>query len=606
VKRALAPAFALFVTLEAAKAAVCLLRAADGAPLGAARLLGVGREEALVALGFALVALALSRLRALRGRGGRGRVPRVVWIAYGAFSVYAAVNVPVTRVFASPLTASMCEATSGALADSIARYVTLGNVAGVGLVLTLALTLARASVDSRVARASRAAALALAPVALVVGFASPDVLALHRDPVLALASTELVRFTGPPRATFATAAPAEDDASTHGLDLTHLARAARGRHVVWIVLESTGARYLRPYGATDDATPNLTRLAAEGITFENAYAVYPESIKGLYAMLCSFAPASHTAAAAYDASRMPCVSIAETLQRDGYATGLWHSGRFAYLGMSQVVGGRGFDVLADARTIGGKHASSFGTDDMSTARAVLARLDARRPGERLLVTYMPISGHHPYESPGEGQRPFGETTDIARYKSDLYRGDLALGALVDGLRARGLYEETLFVIHGDHGEAFLQHEGNFAHTMFAYDENLHVPFVVVAPGLVSGPIRARQLVSLLDVAPTIADLIGAPIDPRWQGRSALSAEPRVVRALADATSRRLALRTGRLKLVLDADADRAELFDLAADPGEEHDLSRADPAHVAAFRGDLLSWSDTQRAAVDAALAKQP
>src|SRR5260370_14278883 len=143
-------------------------------------------------------------------------------------------------------------------------------------------------------------------------------------------------------------------------------------------------------------------------------------------MLCSFAPAPPTKAEEYDAARLPCRSIAQALAEDGYRSALYHSGRFLYLGMDHVVQRRGFDRLADAGSIGGKFQSSFGCDDMSTASAGLKRFDERAPGEKLFVTYMPISAHHPYETPGNGPRPVGEMTDLDRYKSHLYRGHLAL------------------------------------------------------------------------------------------------------------------------------------------------------------------------------------
>ena len=84
--------------------------------------------------------------------------------------------------------------------------------------------------------------------------------------------------------------------------------------MILIVLESAAAMYLRPYGAAEDPMPNLTRLAGEGILFENAYAVYPESIKGLFGVLCSFAPAPHTTAADYVETRLSCDSIAGRLR----------------------------------------------------------------------------------------------------------------------------------------------------------------------------------------------------------------------------------------------------------------------------------------------------
>ena len=71
-------------------------------------------------------------------------------------------------------------------------------------------------------------------------------------------------------------------------------------------------------------------------------------------------------------------------------------------------------------------------------------------------------------------------------------GDASLGALVEGLRARGLAENTLWIILGDHGEAFGRHEGNYGHTFFLYDENVRVPLVIAAPGLLHGQEMVRH------------------------------------------------------------------------------------------------------------------
>ncbi len=586
----------LFFVLSAAKLVLLGLRALDGAPLTLWRALAVLREEALLCsillLCDALIGRGLEGSRVERG------AQRILWALYGAIVVYAVANVPVARVLGSPLTASMIGATGGALLDSLLAYATLGNVVAVLGLLALGAWLPRAL--SRIS--PRSLALAGGAGALLgalgwLGAYRADTLGLHRDPLFTLARTELQR-------TRLGAARSLDPAALvvpqgEALDLSHLSSAARGRHVVWIILESTGARYLAIHGAKDDPMPNLTRLAQKGIVFEHAYAAYPESIKGLYASLCSFAPAPHTSAEAYAASRLPCVSIAQVAKDSGYSTALYHSGRFLYLGMDHVVRERGFDRLVDAKDIRGKYYSSFGTDDMSTARAVLRRFDERGPGEKLLVAYMPISGHHPYETPGEGPRPFGEESDLARYKSDLFRGDLALGALVLGLKERGLYDDTLFVIHGDHGEAFLQHEGNVAHSLFPYEENVHVPLVVVAPGLLTRSIRAPQLVSLMDVAPTILDLLGAERPASWQGRSALEGRPRVVRFFTDHTVEMLALRNGRWKLILDMDSGRARLFDLLLDPDERAEVSSAHPERTLLYSSDLKAWTARQRWIVD-------
>jgi len=105
-----------------------------------------------------------------------------------------------------------------------------------------------------------------------------------------------------------------------------------------VVLESAGARYLRPYGASNDPMPNLSNMANSAIVFENAYSVYPESIKGLFSVLCSRYPAMDTNQDSY--SRIVTPGIASILKAAGYHTALFHSGRFMYLGMDAVVRGR--------------------------------------------------------------------------------------------------------------------------------------------------------------------------------------------------------------------------------------------------------------------------
>jgi len=112
---------------------------------------------------------------------------------------------------------------------------------------------------------------------------------------------------------------------------------------------------------------------------------------------------------------------------------------------------------------------------------MLTWIDALPRGQHFFVTYLPIAGHHPYATPGRG--PYTGTAEIDQYRNALHYGDVSLGTLVEGLRARGLEKNTVWVIYGDHGEAFHQHPGNYGHTFFLYDENVHVPFLIAAPGL---------------------------------------------------------------------------------------------------------------------------
>src|SRR2546423_15450090 len=84
--------------------------------------------------------------------------------------------------------------------------------------------------------------------------------------------------------------------------------------------------------------------------------------------------------------------------------------------------------------------------------------------------YMPIAGHHPYETPQAG--PFAEKEEIDRYRNALHYTDEAVGELISGIKSRGLMDQTLLVIFGDHGEAFGQDDGNFGHTHSIWEENV--------------------------------------------------------------------------------------------------------------------------------------
>src|SRR5439155_23461646 len=99
--------------------------------------------------------------------------------------------------------------------------------------------------------------------------------------------------------------------------------------------------------------------------------------------------------------------------------------------MAAVIRNRGFDTLADAGDIGGNRNSSFGVDEPSTVARILEWIDALPSGQRFFVTYLPIAGHHPYETPEPGPFPDGDA--FGRYRNALHHGDMPLGTLIDGL-----------------------------------------------------------------------------------------------------------------------------------------------------------------------------
>jgi len=519
---------------------------------------------------------------------GRRDDSRIAHALYWVIVLWAAVNLPVVRALSSPLTLTMLGATGGALGDSVGYYATPGMLAMMAAVIASGALLPRVPVPARVGRVAVAVACAVAVPGPFVE-SRLDVRGAQRNAVSALVLSTLPR--APARvvdvATDWRRSPFEDGP----VDTLHgLRGAAAGRNVVVVVLESTAARYLRTYGAADDPMPTLTALAREGVQFESAYAVYPESIKGLDAVLCSRHPGFDVGVAAHAAE--PCASLAGRLTHAGHQTALFHSGRFSYLGMEELLAKHPFDVREDAGAIGGEIESSFGVDEPSTVGRMLSWIDGRDRSRPFFLVYLPIAGHHPYATPVPG--PFDGEGALSAYKNALRYADGALARLLDGLRSRGLDRETLTVVFGDHGEAFAQHDGNFGHTLFAWDENVRVPLVVSMPG-VTRPTRARQVASVVDVAPTILDLVGEPVPPDYEGASLLAGPPRMAFVFTDYALGWAGLRDGCWKYLLEIEADRSSLFDVCRDPDERRDLSWRNAVRVEAYRSRTLDWLSATR-----------
>jgi phosphoglycerol transferase MdoB-like AlkP superfamily enzyme len=534
-------------------------------------------QDVLIAVLFVIVDARLKR-------------PRVGWTLYCGLVLYIALNVPVTRVLSTPLTWTMIRAARGALADAVVHYATFSNLIALATPLAAGAFLPRLLTGRRLRMSRTVAATALFIVALgPFATARIETGGLHRNAFGALAETTVTRVAARDALDNWRSSPFEP--STVDADLTSLRGSMHGRNVVLVALESTGARHLGLYGSVADPEPNLTALARQSIVFERAYSVYPESIKGLFATLCSRYPAFDTAPEIY--ADLPCAALPATIKAAGYHTALFHSGRFMYLGMMSVIDRRGFDVMEDAGAIGGRVDSSFGVDDASTAERVLRWIDSTDRRAPFFVTYLPTSGHNPYITTVPG--PFRSDQDFWRYMNALHESDATLGMLVDGLRRRGLLENTLFVVFGDHGEAFGEHSGNFAHTLFIQEENVRIPLVIAAPGAIEKPVRLSRIASVIDVGPTVLDLLGLPVQPLHQGASLLPADSRVALFYTDYSIGWLGLADGCWKYLYEIDSRRSRLFDVCADPGETVDRGSEHRGRVVAYRDRVIAWAGAQK-----------
>jgi arylsulfatase A-like enzyme len=537
---------------------------------------------------------------------GYERVVRQRWAVrslYGALLLLTVANVPVALVLSTPLTAAMLKAARATLSDSFWYHATPVNLAITGLVAVVGIALPMFWPRAWEPRTRWIVAGAILVLVGPFAAARVDTYGLERNPLFALLRTAIPRVQAQTYVTDWRATPVRGEdrvihqlarkSATHDVALDGLISSARGMNVLLVVLESTAARYLRTYGAAEDPMPNVTALAARSIVFENTYAVYPESVKGLVSILASRYPGFDLAAERHASVMKP--SVATALEHAGYRTGLFHSGRFFYLGMDALVAGSGFGRTADAGDIGGNRNSSFGIDEQAAVRHVLQWIDSKRGDQPFFAAYLPIAGHHPYAYSLPG--PFDENDEVGRYRNALHEADHALGELLEGLKARGLDGKTIVVVIGDHGEAFGQHHGNYGHNLALYDENVRVPFLVALPGQAQTK-RIAEVASLVDVVPTVLDLIGVKRPAEFEGESLLRPRERIALFFTDYSLGLLGLRDGCWKMIHELESGRSKLFDLCVDPTERNNLASNYAGQVERYRERLKRWSAAQVAAL--------
>jgi arylsulfatase A-like enzyme len=369
------------------------------------------------------------------------------------------------------------------------------------------------------------------------------------------------------------------------------------RNLLLVVVDTLRADHLGLYAYPRDTSPNLDRLAASGVVFEQARSQAACTFPSVGSLLTSRVSAEFLGQFYGDFS-IPerLTTVEEVLQRLGWAT-------FAASASSVV------RATPSRVNLKGGYGRGFERFDESCENADARCINARflefletRP-ERFFAYLHYLEPHHPYQPPAEHARRFaregpwpwwvqaGNPDPIERaltrherppvseaelqHLVDLYDDEIAwfdeqLGRLFDALRARGLLENTVVVLAADHGEMFLAH-GAVKHCRKLYDEVIRTPLVFWVPH-VSGR-RVTASVENLDVVPTVLDLLGVPAtELHFDGRSlraAIEGAPPSDRHYAFSAQDELrSVTDGRYKLIYDLVANRAALFDLERDPGE--------------------------------------
>ena len=287
--------------------------------------------------------------------------------------------------------------------------------------------------------------------------------------------------------------------------------ATKPPDILLISIDTLRADRLGCYGYAAAQTPNIDRLAADGVVFETASSQVPLTLPSHASMLTGLIPPRH-GARLNEGNRVPdeVTTLAETLRDQGYQTGAF----VAALPMARIGGlDQGFDIYDDklpqVRTPGSAVAREerYAEEVLAAARAWLAGTDARRPVFAFVHLY---DVHAPYEKPLPG-------ANVGSYDGEIAYVDRSLGPFLSSLHEQARWSRLLTVLTADHGEALGEH-GEQTHGLFVYESTLHVPLIFHWPGVIA-PRRVRSLVGIIDIPPTILALAKLPRLPDIDGQS---------------------------------------------------------------------------------------
>ena len=398
-------------------------------------------------------------------------------------------------------------------------------------------------------------------------------------------------------------------------------------NVILISLDTTRSDHCSVYGYKLETTPNLRRIAAEGARFDLAYS--PTSTTGPThaSLFTSLYPMEHGVVKNGLFLGEYFTTLAEHLHESAYQTAAVVSSfvldaKFGY--------GQGFDFYDDdfdweSSKIHMKewagHQVEHGFDrrgDEVTSRA-LRWLDQECDTQRPFFLFLHyFDAHNPFDppepyrsrfaSPHESPSPLD--TEIGLYDGGIAFEDAQVGAVLDALKARQLSENTIIIVIGDHGEGLLQH-GLMNHGMQIYEEQVRVPFLMSWPGHIQPGSSFASPVELLDLAPTLFELIGIDVQEHpmkgrslaraLRGKESYEAADRPVflfrrhyneGEIPGIAGQMYGVRAGGWKYIDGPAEQRRELFDLVADPLERSNVFSSRPDIASTLQQMLDTWRE--------------
>jgi phosphoglycerol transferase MdoB-like AlkP superfamily enzyme len=282
----------------------------------------------------------------------------------------------------------------------------------------------------------------------------------------------------------------------------------RPKNVVLVSVESFSASYVGAYGNTENLTPNMDKLAKEGLMFDKIFATGTRTVRGLDALTIAIPPIPGQAIV-----RRPnnehLATIGEMLGAQGFNTFFIYGGYGYFDNMNAYYRGNNYKVVDrtdfDKKTI--RHENVWGVDDESLFDNAILQLDTTsKTGKPFFAQIMTTSNHRPFTYPtGRIDLPQGNRAGAVKYT------DYAIGQLIAKAKTKPWFKDTIFVIVADHCSSVA---GKTKLPVAKY----HIPLIFYAPDMLPAGHYSR-MASQIDIVPTLLDVLGKKGDEHFFGQS---------------------------------------------------------------------------------------
>jgi len=272
-------------------------------------------------------------------------------------------------------------------------------------------------------------------------------------------------------------------------------------NMLFIILESYTAKFVESLGGETGVTPNLDKLAAEGISFTNMYASGDRSEKGMVALLSGYPVQTITSIIKFPQKTEKLPQLSHVFTKQGYSTGFYYGGELEFANIKSYLLNGGYDKLIDKYDFpSSSYNSKWGAHDHVLFGRVLQDLNQQQ--QPFFTTVYTLSSHEPYEIPIPAKFP--GTGNEEKFRNSVYYTDWALGRFIDQAKKQPWWQHTLVVIVADHGHPLPGNDSNHAPSKF------HIPFILTGGAL---DVHGKQIDTIgdqTDIAATLLAQLGLP------------------------------------------------------------------------------------------------